>query len=220
MKILGRISDFNAKYGITTWANLLTVSRFFFIYQSLNAGLKGEWLEAALWAFVAALTDLFDGKVARWQKQESEFGKILDPIADKCFMILMYLIDPRTFYVILGIELIGLYFSISVRYYAKEHIIVDGSKQATAVQMTVVIALFVYNLLSSSSVGWIPIGFISQDNLTFVYGGITFMSISRLLAYKSRLSDIKTAIKERRHFRRTDDAPLSNVIQLKNAVNE
>lgn len=33
--------------------------------------------------FIAAMTDLFDGHVARKREQVSDFGKLIDPIADK-----------------------------------------------------------------------------------------------------------------------------------------
>jgi cardiolipin synthase len=42
---------------------------------------------ARVWAFVvfvvALLTDKLDGDLARWLHQETEWGKILDPLADK-----------------------------------------------------------------------------------------------------------------------------------------
>lgn len=43
---------------------------------------------AAFFVFtIAALTDLWDGYIARKKKQESDFGKILDPIADKVLVL-------------------------------------------------------------------------------------------------------------------------------------
>lgn len=46
------------------------------------------WFDGALdWLFglvmLAILTDWFDGRIARWLNTESEWGKVLDPIADK-----------------------------------------------------------------------------------------------------------------------------------------
>lgn len=38
--------------------------------------------------FLAAfVTDWFDGRIARWTRQESGWGRILDPVADKVFVI-------------------------------------------------------------------------------------------------------------------------------------
>lgn len=45
--------------------------------------IKDKFLIAAIIMVIAALTDLFDGKIARKFNQVSNLGKILDPIADK-----------------------------------------------------------------------------------------------------------------------------------------
>lgn len=44
--------------------------------------------EAFFWIFIAAsLSDTFDGLFARWLNAHSDLGKILDPIADKFFVL-------------------------------------------------------------------------------------------------------------------------------------
>ena len=45
--------------------------------------IKGEYVAAFIIMIIAALTDLFDGKIARKYNMVSNLGKILDPIADK-----------------------------------------------------------------------------------------------------------------------------------------
>ncbi|MBQ9531958.1 MAG: CDP-alcohol phosphatidyltransferase family protein [Eubacterium sp.] len=45
--------------------------------------IKGQYVAAFIVMIVAALTDLFDGKIARKYNMVSNLGKILDPIADK-----------------------------------------------------------------------------------------------------------------------------------------
>ena len=45
--------------------------------------IKGQYVAAFITMIVAALTDLFDGKIARKYNMVSNLGKILDPIADK-----------------------------------------------------------------------------------------------------------------------------------------
>lgn len=69
-----------------TLPNLLSFLRvpmaacFYFFYNWNN--LSGLLL-AVLFLILSAITDLLDGKLARHFGQVSEFGKILDPVADK-----------------------------------------------------------------------------------------------------------------------------------------
>lgn len=39
---------------------------------------------------VGVMTDFFDGKVARWSKTVSEWGKVLDPLADKAAAVCLF----------------------------------------------------------------------------------------------------------------------------------
>lgn len=66
--------------------NKLTVSRMlatpvFMLFMLLD--FKGHYIVALVIFIAAALTDLFDGKIAREQNIVTDFGKFLDPVADK-----------------------------------------------------------------------------------------------------------------------------------------
>jgi cardiolipin synthase len=70
----------------TDLPNLLTLSRIGAIpVLVLFAALGTPWADfaAALVFTAAAITDYFDGKLARDRQQLSDFGRMLDPIADK-----------------------------------------------------------------------------------------------------------------------------------------
>jgi cardiolipin synthase (CMP-forming) len=70
----------------TDLPNLLTLSRIVAIpVLVLLVALRLPWGDAAACAVfsAAAITDYFDGKIARQRKQISGFGRMLDPIADK-----------------------------------------------------------------------------------------------------------------------------------------
>jgi cardiolipin synthase (CMP-forming) len=66
--------------------NLLTLSRIAAIpLLVVLAALRDPWadLAACVVFSAAAITDYFDGKLARRRQQTSSFGRMLDPIADK-----------------------------------------------------------------------------------------------------------------------------------------
>ena len=57
-----------------------------FMYQS--GGKPGVWMWIALAVFIiASITDFVDGHIARRYNQVSDFGKFLDPLADKLLTI-------------------------------------------------------------------------------------------------------------------------------------
>lgn len=67
-----------------TLANALSMARLILVipitYLILTDG-SLVWLFSLL--FIALVTDWFDGRVARWSRTVSEWGKVLDPLADK-----------------------------------------------------------------------------------------------------------------------------------------
>ncbi|MBI4843262.1 MAG: CDP-alcohol phosphatidyltransferase family protein [Nitrospirae bacterium] len=72
--------------------NILTVVRILLLPLFVAAFMYGKY-EYALYVFLlAAATDLFDGLIARLKKQATELGRILDPIADKFFMITSFIL--------------------------------------------------------------------------------------------------------------------------------
>lgn len=76
-----------------TLASKITMIRVAFIpvymlLMYLSGGQPGLWMYLSLAVFiVASLTDYIDGQIARKCNQVSDFGKFLDPLADKLLVI-------------------------------------------------------------------------------------------------------------------------------------
>lgn len=69
--------------------NLLTLSRMPLAVLSFVLLLDGFWASAMLVFGFAAVTDMLDGRIARRYGLVTDFGKIIDPIVDKFFIILI-----------------------------------------------------------------------------------------------------------------------------------
>ena len=60
----------------------------FMVFMYLSNGEAGLWMWLSLAVFIlASLTDYIDGQIARKCNQVSDFGKFLDPLADKLLTI-------------------------------------------------------------------------------------------------------------------------------------
>ena len=76
-----------------TLASKITLVRVAFIpaymvFMYLSGGATNVWMWVALGVFIlASITDFVDGYIARKYNQVSDFGKFLDPLADKLLTI-------------------------------------------------------------------------------------------------------------------------------------
>ena len=76
-----------------TTASKITLARVamipaFMLTMYLSGGQSGMWMYLSLAIFIiASLTDFVDGYIARHYNQTTDFGKFLDPLADKLLTI-------------------------------------------------------------------------------------------------------------------------------------
>lgn len=74
--------------------NKLTISRiiltFIFMLFLFSKGILMKILALAVFS-LASLTDYYDGKLARKHNQVTDFGRFMDPLADKVLMIASFL---------------------------------------------------------------------------------------------------------------------------------
>jgi cardiolipin synthase len=72
--------------------NTLTITRIVLIPLFVTAIVYGKD-QYALYLFgIAALTDTFDGLIARLKKQKTAFGTFLDPLADKFLLVTSFVL--------------------------------------------------------------------------------------------------------------------------------
>ena len=67
--------------------NILTIVRFFLIPFILVFILKDMYIVSAIFLVISGITDVLDGFIARKYNLISNFGKLMDPLADKATQI-------------------------------------------------------------------------------------------------------------------------------------
>ncbi|SHF93762.1 CDP-diacylglycerol--glycerol-3-phosphate 3-phosphatidyltransferase [Fodinibius roseus] len=85
--------EVDVKQILFTWSNLISVSRILvaipIVYLHYTSGREITWTITLL-VFYGIISDYLDGYVARRTNQISEWGKILDPVADKFCAFLLF----------------------------------------------------------------------------------------------------------------------------------
>lgn len=100
-----------------TWIRVIlipVVTVLFYLPETWIHPQTVNWAAAIIFA-VAAVTDWFDGFLARLWKQTSDFGAFLDPVADKLMVAvaLLLLVSLGRTYVIFAMIIIGREITIS-----------------------------------------------------------------------------------------------------------
>ncbi len=115
-----------------TIPNLICLVRILLITPFVVFFLDGEYLSAAVVIIISGLSDCFDGYIARKFNQESELGKILDPLADKLTLlavgVCLVVIEPYFLPIVLILVSKDILMLIGSTKVVKKGIIVPKSK--------------------------------------------------------------------------------------------
>jgi len=77
---------------MTSIPNMLTIARILLLPLFATTLMYQEYKLSLILFIVASLTDILDGTIARLMNQITYFGKILDPVADKFFLLTSFIL--------------------------------------------------------------------------------------------------------------------------------
>ena len=162
-----------------TTANKLTILRVLMIPAFLVVlywGFPGCRYVALGIYIVACLTDLLDGYIARHCNQITNFGKFMDPLADKCLVMaaLCWFVEEGTFAAwVLAIVLLREFAVSGMRLVAVEkgRVIAAGWSGKIKTASTMVGLCVMMALPGVTVLNWVVIGVIV---LTTVYSGVEY----------------------------------------------
>lgn len=179
-------------------ANKLTLLRigltFVFMFLLFCQGLFPKVL-ALLFFIFAALSDYFDGRIAKKHNQITDFGKLMDPIADKILVIAafaafvqMQLIDAWMFVIIMSREIVITSLRLFALNKGKVLSAARAGKHKTVSQMAVIFLMLGFIVLKQTMITfftWNPawesffrrsIYFLMLVTVTLtLYSGITYL---------------------------------------------
>ncbi|HHE38503.1 MAG TPA: CDP-diacylglycerol--glycerol-3-phosphate 3-phosphatidyltransferase [Candidatus Cloacimonetes bacterium] len=136
--------------------NLLTIIRIIlvpiFIWFVFSNNIRNNIIWATIIFIIACITDYFDGMLARRMKVISNFGKIMDPLADKILVIsALFAISLELHYTNIIVVIIIIVREVAVtilrNYYIKKNIYIAANiwgKLKTIMQMVGITAALIY----------------------------------------------------------------------------
>jgi cardiolipin synthase len=184
---------------IMTIPNILTLLRVALIPIVVVLLIIGESDTIRWWAFslfvASAATDFFDGWLARKLNQESDFGRLFDPIADKLLVVAVYfaLVDVE---IIAGWNVAAVILIVSREllvsalreFLAERGVTLPSSRQAktkTAVQLATAAALIISPLFEPQFVQLALVGLWLAAALTISSGYGYWMRSSEHIAVRA-----------------------------------
>lgn len=144
-----------------TWSSILSVSRIFLLIP-FGYFLLSDAPDARMWAalviLLAVATDFLDGYLARARHEVTEFGKIIDPVADKVVagvaaILLAWIGDLEWWVAIVVVlrDVLILIGGVAIR--RKKHIIVQSNWPGKIAVTALAVLVFV-SVLRSEELEW------------------------------------------------------------------
>ncbi len=155
--------------------NLISLLRIFFSVYAVYLIVKGKVFLGIVLFVLSALSDFFDGYLARKYNWITEFGKLIDPISDKVLVLSGFVLLavkgllPWVLVVLVAIREVGLTFYRLVVIH-RCNVVIPAfwwGKCKTTVQMLTV-ALGLFFIIINFSVNLSPIGLILKKTINFL----------------------------------------------------
>lgn len=165
--------------------NKLTLMRVilipFFVFFLLISSIPNNYLWATIIFVLASLTDALDGYIARSRNLITDFGKFLDPLADKMLVIsaLVCFIELRLLGSVVVLIIIAREFlvtSLRLVVVSSNGTVIAANiwgKLKTISQMVAVIAILIFSILSQQEM--IPASF------NYIFAGNLLMWVAAIL---------------------------------------
>ncbi|SDP34985.1 CDP-diacylglycerol--glycerol-3-phosphate 3-phosphatidyltransferase [Nakamurella panacisegetis] len=175
--------------------NALTVLRLVLVPVFLLALFAGgghhtsfRWLAWAIFA-VAAITDRFDGHIARKRGQVTDFGKIADPMADKALtgsaLIGLSMLGDLAWWVtvVILVREIGI---TLLRFAVIRYGVIAASPGGKAKTLVQIIAIGLYVLPLPHALHWVAMSFMIVAVILTVVTGVDYLVRAATLVSKPR----------------------------------
>lgn len=172
--------------------NRLTIARIFltfvFMFFAFQIGLIPKIIALVIFS-LASLTDFYDGYYAKKYNLISDFGKLMDPIADKflvltaffAFMV-MHLIPAWMFIVILVREVTVTFIRLQAMRHGKILAAEQAGKIKTVLQIVTISVILIFTVFAQTNLPRHRSAFLGQfhqwviDPLMFVVVAVTLFS--------------------------------------------
>ena len=161
-------------------SNLLSITRIFLavpVYYFLSLETKtGNYL-AVVTMLLAAATDNFDGRLARKLHQQSDLGRILDPVADKISMAIIAIMLVKTrnlplWFLIFVVSRDLLILMVGLLISMRTKIVVESNKIGKITVCALGLVLVVYTLQINSAKAfflWSSVALLIASSLSYFW---------------------------------------------------